>query len=1056
MIRRLIHFTLHQPMFVALLAVIFIGGGVIAFKRLPIEAFPDVSDVQATVVTLYPGRAPEEVEKQVTIPLEVALSGLPHSVRLFSHTQFGLSYIVVTFDDDVTDYFARQQVAERLQQVDLPAGVQPQLGPLSTAIGEIYRFRLKGDGYSSRDLRTLEDWVVERQLRMVPGVADITSMGGLIKTYEINPDLARLKYFNVSLQQLFTAVGRGNSNVGGSKLERGGQQYFIRGLGLLRSIDDIGNIVLTSQHGTPVLVKDVATVTISALPREGIVGQDQEPDIVNGIVLMRKGENPSDVLKSVKERVELLNRSILPKGVQVVPYYDRTWLIDTTLHTVFHNLAEGAMLVTLVLLLFLGNLRAAAIVAIMIPLSLLGTFIGLTWRGIPANLLSLGAMDFGIIVDGAVIVVENVIRRLSLPGRHAGRDGLRHAIHEATAEVGRPTFYSMLIIIAAHLPIFTLQRQEGRIFAPMAWTVTSALVASLLFSLTVVPLLCYYLLGEREANDAETVRHSRVRDWLMIVPMLLTFLRSKPATAHHEEDNALVRFCKRLYGPVLDWALRRRRLVIGAAVVALLASLALVPRLGTEFLPELNEGTIWVNVDLPAGISIAEARHQSERLQAALHRVPEVKMVIVKAGRPEDGTDPKPINMVEAFVDLKPESEWRPGYTRERVLEEMNKAVDTFPGLDVAFSQPIRDNVLESISQIDGQVVIKVFGEDPVTLRAKTEALLHAVAKVPGVARSFIDRAGQVPQSLIEIDRERAARYGLNVSDVEDTIETGLGGKAATELWEGEKHFSVLVRLPESARGLDAMTHILVDTPEGLHIPLAEVASFHEASGAMNISRENGSRVMAISIFIGGRDMGSVVADMQALAKTIELPPGYVVTWSGEFENQQRAMKRLAVVVPVSVFLIFVLLFDAFKSVRGALLILMNVPFALIGGIVALLVTGIPLSVSAAIGFIALFGQSVLNGVVMVSYFNQLQEEGATAIEAVRRGALVRLRTVLMTALLAMLGLLPMALSHAIGSETQRPLAVVVIGGLISATVLTLVVLPVFYLIFNRLEEDRP
>ena len=1052
MIRRLIHFTLHQPMFVALLAVIFIGGGAIAFKRLPIEAFPDVSDVQATVVTLYPGRAPEEVEKQVTIPLEVALSGLPHSVRLFSHTQFGLSYIVITFDDDVTDYFARQQVAERLQQADLPPGVQPQLGPLSTAIGEIYRFRLKGDGYSSRDLRTLEDWVVERQLRMVPGVADITSMGGLIKTYEINPDLARLKYFAVTLQQLFNAVGRGNSNVGGSKLERGGQQYFIRGLGLLRSVDDIGNIVLASHNGTPVLVKDVATVTVSSLPREGIVGQDADPDIVNGIVLMRKGENPSDVLRAVKERVALLNRSILPKGVQVVPYYDRTWLIDTTLHTVFHNLAEGAMLVTLVLLLFLGNLRAAAIVAVMIPLSLLGTFIGLTWRGIPANLLSLGAMDFGIIVDGAVIVVENIIRRLAQPGRHAGRDGLRHAIQDATAEVGRPTFYSMLIIIAAHLPIFTLQRQEGRIFAPMAWTVTSALIASLLFSLTLVPLLCYYLLGERHsgrtAPDAKPAgsRGSGTRFMQMLVSPF-------KAAEHHHEDNALVRFCKRVYEPVLAWALSHRGLVIGAAVVALAASLALVPRLGTEFLPELNEGTIWVNVDLPAGISVAEASYQCQRLQAALHSVPEVSTVLPKAGRPEDGTDPKPINMVEAFVGLKPEAQWRPGMTRERLLEEMNRAVDAFPGLDVAFSQPIRDNVLESISQIDGQVVIKVFGEDPVTLRARTESLLHAVASVPGVARAFIDRAGQVPQSLIEIDRERAARYGLNVSDVEDVIETGLGGKAATELWEGEKHFSVLVRLPESVRGLDQVKNILVDTPEGLHIPLAEVAMFRESSGAMNISRENGSRVMAISIFIEGRDMGSVVADMQQRAQTVELPPGYVVTWSGEFENQQRAMQRLMVVVPVSVFLIFVLLFDAFKSVRSALLILMNVPFALIGGIVALWITGIPLSVSAAIGFIALFGQSVLNGVVMVSYFNQLQDEGAAAMAAVQRGALVRLRTVLMTALLAMLGLLPMALSHAIGSETQRPLAIVVIGGLITATVLTLVVLPVFYVLFNSRDE---
>jgi len=1019
MIKRLIHFTLHQPMFIALMTALFIGGGIIAFKRLPIEAFPDVSDVQATVITLYPGRAPEEVEKQVTIPLEVALSGLPHSVRLFSHTQFGLSYIVITFDDQATDYFARQQVAERLQQADLPPGVQAQLAPLSTAIGEIFRFRLRGDNLSSRELRTLEDWVVERQLRMVPGVADITSMGGLIKAYEINPDLARLKYYNVTLQQLFAAVGRGNSNVGGSKIERGAQQYFIRGIGLLRSGDDIGNIVLASHNGTPVLIKDVAEVTVNALPREGIVRQDDNGDIVNGIVLMRKGENPSDVLRAVKERVALLNKSILPPGVQIVPYYDRTWLIETTLHTVFHNLAEGAMLVTLILLVLLGNLRAAAIVALMIPLSLLGTFIGLTWRGIPANLLSLGAMDFGIIVDGAVIVVENVFRRLSARPHDQSHQTVRHIIQEATAEVGRPTFFSMLIIIAAHLPIFTLQRQEGRIFAPMAWTVTSALIASLLFSLTLVPLLCSLLLRK---------------------------------TSGHE-DNAVLRWCKRAYLPILDRALAHRKKVIGVALAVLAGSLALVPRLGTEFLPELDEGSIWVNVDLPAGLSVTEAARQCERLQAALHRVPEVHSVIVKAGRPEDGTDPKPINMVEAFVDLLPPDKWRAGMTKKRILEEMNVAVDAFPGLDVAFSQPIRDNVLESISQIDGQIVIKVFGEEADVLRAKAEQVLHEVAAVPGVARAFIDRAGDVPQSLIEIDRARAARYGLNVSDVEDVIEMGLGGKAATELWEGEKHFSVLVRLPEAERSLDRMKDILVDTPEGLHVPLGEVASFKVSSGSMNISRENGMRVKAISIFIQGRDMGSVVADMQARVAALTLPPGYTVTWSGEFENQQRAMARLAVIVPVSVFLIFILLFNAFKSVRSALLILMNVPFALIGGIIALFVTGIPLSVSAAIGFIALFGQAVLNGVVMVSYFNQLQEEGAGALAAVRQGALVRLRTVLMTALLAMLGLLPMALSHAIGAETQRPLAIVVIGGLMTATVLALVVLPVFYLVVQGREE---
>jgi cobalt-zinc-cadmium resistance protein CzcA len=1016
MIRRTIAFALYQPLFLFLMATLFVVGGIFAFKSLPIEAFPDVSDTQVNVIALYPGRAPEEVEKQVTIPLEVVLNGLPHQVRLFSHTQFGLSFIMLTFDDNVTDYFARQQVLERLHSADLPPGVEPEIAPLSTAIGEIFRYRLKGDYYSSRDLRTLEDWVVERQLRMIPGVADIVGMGGLIKTYEVEPNLARLKYYDLTLQQLFTALGRGNANVGGSKVEQGAQQYLIRGIGLLRSKDDIGNIVIAARKGTPILIKDVAQIAVSAVPREGIVGQDQVDDIVTGIVLMRKGENPSEVLKAVKARIEVLNTSILPHGVQIVSYYDRTWLIGTTLHTVFKNLAEGAMLVTFVLFVFLGNLRAAGIVALMIPLSLLATFIGLKWRGIPANLLSLGAMDFGIIVDGAVIVVENVFRKLSERDHRTDPGSVRELILAATAEVGRPTFFSMLIIIAAHIPIFTLQRHEGRIFAPMAWTVTSALVGSLLFSLTLVPLLCLFLL-RRNLPHAE---------------------------------NRVVRLAKRCYEPSLAWALQHTKLVLGTAVVALAVSLALVPKLGTEFLPELNEGTIWINLTFPPGVSVNEASALCSRLRSALRTVPEVKTVISKAGRPEDGTDPKPINMAEFFVDLIPSSQWRPHMTKERVIDALDKALEVAPGIDTSFSQPIRDNVLESISQIDGQVVIKVFGEDPVTLRRLVQEVLHTIAGVRGVARAFIDRAGEVPQSLIEIDREQAARYGLNVSDVQDVIEIALGGKAATEMWEGEKRFSVIVRLPETERKLANLRNVLVDTPDGQHIPLVQLASFKVASGSMNISRENGTRVTAVGVFIRGRDMGSVVAEMQERVGHLTRPPGYVVTWSGEFENQQRAMKRLALIVPVSVFLIFVLLFDAFKSVKSALLILFNVPFALIGGILALLVTHIPLSVSAAIGFIALFGQAVLNGVVMVSYFNQLREAGAAPLEAVQRGASVRLRTVLMTALLAMLGLLPMALSHGIGSETQKPLAVVIIGGLISATLLTLIVLPTLYLIFER------
>ncbi len=771
-------------------------------------------------------------------------------------------------------------------------------------------------------------------------------------------------------------------------------------------------------------VKDVAEVTIGSVPREGVVGQDDDDDIVSGIVLMRKGENPSDVLTALKVKVDLLNKSVLPKGVQVVPYYDRTWLIGTTLHTVFHNLLEGALLVTAVLLLFLGNLRAALIVALMIPLSLLATFVGLTWRGIPANLLSLGAIDFGIIVDGAVIVVENIFRHLS-EGQTDYKSSpvkFREAIQRAAAEVGKPTFFSMLIIIAAHVPIFTLQRHEGRIFAPMAWTVTSALVGSLIFSLTIVPLLCYFLLRKKLPH----------------------------------EDNFIVRWAKRAYLPVLEWSLARWKTVLALAVTALVLACGVATRLGTEFLPELNEGTIWVNTTLPAGVSIAEAQKRCAQMRKLIRSVPEVNTVISKAGRPEDGTDPKPINMLECFVDLKPVDQWRKGITKEKILDEMDHALDALPGLETSFSQPIRDNVLESISQIDGQVVIKVFGEDAPTLQKQVDLIIRKVTGIPGVARAFVDRAGEVPQSVIEVDRAAAARHGLNVQDVEDVIETALGGKAATELWEGEKHFSVVLRLPEPERALSKMEGILVDTPAGARVPLSELANFKLTSGAMNISRENGTRVKAVGVFIQGRDMGSVVSDMQAKVKELTLPPGYLVTWSGEFENQQRAMKRLSMIVPISVFMIFLLLFNTFQSVKNALLILLNVPFAIIGGILALWLTGIPLSVSAAIGFIALFGQAVLNGVVMVSCFNQLVESGKSPLEAVREGASIRLRTVLMTAMLAMLGLLPMALSHGIGSETQRPLALVIIGGLVSATPLTLLVLPTLYLLFAREKPAAP
>ena len=1020
MIRRIVAFALQKPLFIVLGLLLFVAGGFAAFRALPIEAFPDVTDTQVNVITLYPGRAPEEVEKQVTVPLEVALSGLPNAVRMFSHTQFGLSFIIITFDDRANAYFARQQVVERLREVDLPDGASPALAPLSTPIGEIYRYRLKSDSLSARDLRSIEDWVVERQLRLIPGVADIVSFGGLIKQYEVNPDLGKLRDYKVTLQQLFSSLQRGNANVGGSYLEQGRQQYLIRGIGLLRSPDEIGSIVVAERGGVPILVKHVAQVSVGSVPRQGIVGQDDDDDIVTGIVLMRKGENPSQVLKAVKDKVEALNTSILPRDVKIAPFYDRTWLIDRTLKTVFTNLVEGAALVTLVLLLFLGNLRAAFIVALVIPLSLLATFLGLTWVGIPANLLSLGAMDFGIIVDGAVIVVENVFRRLTEQAHD--RTPRLQKILDASVEVGRPTLFSMLIIIAAHIPIFTLQRHEGRIFAPMAWSVTSALVGSLILSLTLVPLLCLWMLKKN-------------------LP---------------ERENALVHACKRVYEPVLVWATGNKKKVVGIAVLVLAASLAVVPKLGTEFLPELNEGSIWINVTLPSSVSVTEAQAMTGKFRAAIATVPEVDSVISKSGRPEDGTDPKLINMSEILVTLKPEAQWRQGVTKRRITDDMDQAMSRFPGIEPSFSQPIRDNVLESISQIDGQIVIKVFGEDLDVLQEQAQQVLAAVKDVQGVKRAFIDRLGELPQLLIRVDREAAARYGLNVADIQDVIEMVLGGKAATQLWEGERHFAVTVRLKESERNIANLRAITISTPYGAYVPLAQVAQFSTIGGAMNIARENGVRVYSIGIFIADRDMGSVVADMkERVAKAVKLPSGYSVTWSGEFENQERAMARLAIIIPVSVLLIFILLFDAFGAIRSALLILLNIPFALIGGIFALLITGIPLSVSAAIGFIALFGQAVLNGVVMVAYFNQLRDAGASPEEAVMRGSLARMRTVLMTGLLAALGLLPMAISTGIGSETQKPLAVVVIGGLVTATLLTLVVLPTLYLVFQKLNGPR-
>ncbi len=1021
--KKIIHFAITQPLVIVLGTLLFVAAGLIAFQNLSVEAFPDVTDTQVTVIALYPGRAAEEVEKQVTLPLEAVLSGLPNSIRLFSHTQFGLSYTVITFDDKADVNLARQQVNERLNVVDLPLGAQVNITPNATPVGEIMRYRVKGNGQTVTDLRTLEDWIIEKNLRQVPGVADVVAMGGFIKQYEVQPDLDKLRAFKLTFQNLQDALGRGNSNAGGSYVAQGSQQFAIRGIGLLSSAEEIGQIVLGSSNGTPILIRDVAQVKLGAVPRLGITGQDGDDDAVVGIVIMRKGENPSQVLKNVKEKISQLNQRGLPRGVEIIPFYDRTWLMGKTLSTVFRNLLEGAILVGLVLYLFLSNMRASLAVVVVIPLALLGTFMGLKIMGVPANLLSLGAMDFGIIVDGAVIVIENVMHRLAQRGEGMSIKEREALITDATNEVGRPTLFSMLIIIAAHIPIFALQRHEGRIFQPMALSVTMALIGSLVFSLTLVPLIAYWTLRKKLPHG----------------------------------DNTLVTSAKNIYRPVLDWALEHRKKVMTMALAAFVLALGAASRLGSEFLPELNEGTFWVNWDLPSSVSQEEATKILRLARRALQTIPEVRTVVSKAGQPEDGTDPKTLSMAEVFVDVKPHEEWRKGLTRDQLIEEMDARLSVIPGVDPAFSQPIRDNVLESISQIKGQIVVKVAGDDLTELKNTVEAMRREFKQIPGIQRAEVDRLGELPQLVIDIKRERAARLGINVSDIQDVIEAALAGKVATYIWEGEKKFAAVVRLKDDSRAISNLPNTPVLMANGGYTTLGTLADIKQASGAMNIAREAGRRTMAIGIFIKGRDMGSIVADMKSrVEQNVKIPDTYTVSWSGEFENQERAMKRLTLVVPVSLLLIFLLLFNAFNSVKTASLILINVPLALIGGFVALWVLHIPLSVSAAIGFIALSGQAVLNGVVMLSVFQQLRSAGLSVMDAVKEGSIQRLRTVLMTALLAALGLLPMALSQEIGAETQRPLAIVVIGGLITATLLTLVVLPALYVAWFSGPEKEP
>ncbi|NBV75477.1 MAG: efflux RND transporter permease subunit [Methylococcaceae bacterium] len=995
--------------------------GIIAFEHLPVQAFPDVQNVFVQVVTQYPGQAPEEVEKQISLPIERVMNGLPHLINMRSVSIFGLSVVTLTFDDNAEDYFSRQQVLERLQNADIPRDLRPQLGPLSTGVGEILRYSVDAKHLPLVEQRALQDWVIEPRIRAVQGVADVVSYGGGVKEYKVSVKPDRLKNYRVSLNQVFDAIAANNTNTGGGYIEHGDEALVVRGVGLLKTADEIGEIVVTSYDGVPVRIKDVASISVGPQPRTGIVAMNQRDDVVEGIVLLIKGRDAVNVLAGVKEKIEELNNFGLPPGVKITPFYDRTELVGHTIHTVEHNMIEGAVLIMIILLVFLQRFLAAFLVTLIIPLSLLFAFILVDLGGISANLISLGAIDFGIIVDSAVVLVEAVMVQITLDLQHnADSRHLRQSLLSTTTEMGRPILFSKAIIIIAFLPIFTFQRVEAKIFSPMAYTLSFALLASMLFSLTFVPAMLTYLLGPKIA----------------------------------ERHNPLVDAMERHYRLILEWVLKHARAVFIGAVSALLLSLGSVKLIGTEFMPKLDEGNIWLTITLPTPVSLTTAKDLEQQVRAELENFSEAKTILTQLGRPEDGTDPKGFNNLEVLIDLKPKEVWR-YHRKDELVQAMDKRLARFPGILTNFSQVIQDNVEEAISGVKGEIAVKVFGDDLAVLQTKANQITHIMASIKGATDVAAEQQAGLAQVIVDIDRSKVSRYGINVSDVERVMEIGMGGMQASQFLEGERRFDISLRYEEAARdSVAALENLTVPALDGQLLPLSELADIKVNQGASRISREDNMRRIAIKCNLIDRDQGSFVAEAQQRVQAeLDLPPGYRVVWSGQFENQQRAMKRLAVIVPISLGLIFVLLFWAFMSVKNALLIVMNVPFALIGGLLILLITGINLSVSAAVGFIALFGIAVQNGVILVSNFNKLRREGQCLHDAIVNGSVSRLRPVVMTALMAMLGLFPAALSTSVGSETAKPFAVVIIGGLITATLLTLTILPALYRYFAEADE---
>ncbi|HEX9049865.1 MAG TPA: CusA/CzcA family heavy metal efflux RND transporter [Anaeromyxobacter sp.] len=1016
MINRFVSICLRKRWLAVTAFVLVAIFGYLSFETLAVEAYPDIADTSAQVITQHPGHAAEEVEEQITVPLERELNGIPGLAVMRSRSTFGLSLITLVFRDGVDDYWARTRIRERIADAELPEGAQPRLDPLTSAVGEIYRYGLESKTRSVRELTELQTWVVIPTLKQVSGIADVSNFGGETTEFQIALDPAKLAQFNLSLPQVVSAIKANNANAGGSLLVRGEQAAVIRGIGLIRSLDDLGNIVVAAQQGTPVFLKSLGRLELGALTRNGVAGKDGAPDVVTGIVLLLRGGNPSRVLADVHAKVDALNQGLLPPDVKVVPYLDRTELVKTTVSTVSHTLLEGMGLVLVVLLLFLGSARSALLVAVTIPLSLLFAFILMATTDIPANLLSLGAIDFGILVDGAIVVLESVLRRREEKPDAALSEG---DVREAAAQVARPMFFATVIIITAYLPLFALQRVERKLFTPMAYTVGYALAGAVLVALALVPGLALFALRRPRKpyrNPALAwlrVRYERVLGWLLAAP--------------------------------------RRALLPGLAAAAL--ALVLCLTVGREYLPELDEGSLWLQVMLPPGISLDKASEMAGELRRATRESPEVSTIVTQLGRTDDGMDPWTPSHIEAFVGLKPYGAWPRGVTKGDLVARLERRYKQLPGVTVGFSQPIFDMVNDKIAGAHSELVVKVFGRDYALTRPVAGKVAAVLEAVPGAADVTVDQEPPLPQLQIEIDRAAAARFGINVSDIADLIEIGVGGRSIGSVFQGERRYDVTARYVAEARSSpEAIGNLTLTAPDGQRIPLAQVARIGLREGESTITREMNRRHMTVRLDLRGRDLASFLSEAQArLAPVVAaLPEGVELAWGGQFENQNRAAARLAIILPMALALIFLLLYGAFGTLRHAVLILVSVPLALLGGMAALHLRGMTLNVSSAVGFIALFGVAVQNGVIMVSALNRSRDPGISLAASVLRGASERLRPVLLTATVATLGLLPAALARGIGSDVQRPLATVVVGGLVTATILTLVLLPVLYLVVER------